>query len=218
MLYITLKNINLNLLIKYPFMKPKTKKHLKNILYGFLAWLIPFVSSFFFYTKQGGLSIDIFLFKSIMIVIGSISAAFLLVSYFKKIKANYLKEAITVGIVWFIINIALDLLILIPMSGMGIADYFTQIGIRYLVIPAMAVMIGKALEDKAQTPESAQKKQNLKKLEKHIKKHDKITNNDVERILGVSNMTAWRYLEDMEKKGKIKQQGKTGKHTYYEKI
>ena len=70
------------------------KKYLKNILFGFLAWLIPFAASFFFYTKDGKLSIDIFLFKSIMIVVGSISAAFLIVFYFKRISANYLKEGI----------------------------------------------------------------------------------------------------------------------------
>ncbi len=28
------------------------KKYLINILYGFLAWLIPFVASFFFYTRE----------------------------------------------------------------------------------------------------------------------------------------------------------------------
>ena len=122
------------------------KKYLKNVLYGFLAWLIPFVASFFFYSKEG-LTIDIFLFKSIMIVVGSISAAILLVSYFKKISAAYLKEGIIVGIVWFGINILLDLLILIPMSGMSIADYFTQIGIRYLVMPAMSITVGKSLEN-----------------------------------------------------------------------
>jgi len=33
------------------------KKYLKNILYGFLAWLIPFVASFFFYTREGELTI-----------------------------------------------------------------------------------------------------------------------------------------------------------------
>ena len=123
-------------------------KYLKNILYGFLAWLIPFVASFFFYTREGELTIDIFLFKSIMIVVGSFSAAFLLVSYFKKIKADYFKEGIIAGLTWFGINIILDLLILIPMSGMSIADYFTQIGIRYLAIPAMSIAVGTALENK----------------------------------------------------------------------
>ena len=123
-------------------------KYLKNILYGFLAWLIPFVVSFFFYTREGELTINIFLFKSIMIVVGSFSAAFLLVSYFKKINAEYFKEGIIVGLTWFGINIILDLLILIPMSGMSIPDYFAQIGIRYLVIPAMSIAVGTALENK----------------------------------------------------------------------
>jgi uncharacterized membrane protein YpjA len=123
-------------------------KYLKNILYGFLAWLIPFVASFFFYTREGKLTIDIFLFKSIMIVVGSFSAAILLVSYFKKIKAGYFKEGIIVGLTWFGINIVLDLLILIPMSGMSIAEYFTKIGISYLAIPAMSIAVGTALENK----------------------------------------------------------------------
>ncbi len=125
-------------------------KHIRNILYGILAWLIPFVASFFFYSKEEGLTINIFLFKSIMIVVGSISAAFLLISYFKRINTSYLKEGIVVGLTWFGINILLDLLISIPMSGMSIADYFTQIGIRYLVIPVMSIMVGSALANKKQ--------------------------------------------------------------------
>ncbi|MCX9079514.1 MAG: hypothetical protein OIN90_02255 [Candidatus Methanoperedens sp.] len=83
-----------------------------------------------------------------MIIVGSFSAAFLLISYFKKINADYFKEGIIVGLIWFGINILLDLLILIPMSGMSITDYFTQIGIRYLVIPAMSIAIGTSLENK----------------------------------------------------------------------
>jgi hypothetical protein len=124
------------------------KQYLKNALYGFLAWLIPFVASFFFYTREGRLTIDVFLFKSIMIVVGSVSAAFLLVSYFKTINADHLREGVIVGLAWFSINIALDLLVLIPMSGMSLPDYFAQIGLRYLVIPAMSIAVGAALENK----------------------------------------------------------------------
>lgn len=129
-------------------MKQTTKKYLKNLFYGFLAWLIPFISAFLFYTKDGGLRIDIFFFKTIMIVVGSISGAFLLVSYFKKIEANFLKEGIIVGVIWFALNIILDLVILIPMSGMSISDYFTQIGLRYMAMPAMSIAIGAALANK----------------------------------------------------------------------
>lgn len=123
-------------------------KHFRNFLYGFLAWLIPFVVSIFFYTKEGGLRIDIIFFKTIMIVVGSITGAILLISYFKKINASYLKEGIYVGITWFVINILLDLLVLIPMSGMAISDYFLQIGLRYLIMPVMSIMVGVALENK----------------------------------------------------------------------
>jgi hypothetical protein len=124
------------------------KQYGKNILYGFLAWLIPFAISVFFYSNEGKLSIDLLLFKSIMIAVGSISAAFLLVSYFKIIKTSYFNEGIIVGATWFGINILLDLLILLPMSGMSFADYFAQIGLRYLAIPAMSMAVGTALENK----------------------------------------------------------------------
>ena len=124
------------------------KKYLRNALYAFLAWLIPFVVSIFFYTREGKLTINVFLFKSIMVVVGTISGAFLLVSYFKKIDGNYLKEGIIVGVVWFGLNILLDLVVLIPMSGMSIPDYFAQIGLRYIAMPAMSIMVGAALENK----------------------------------------------------------------------
>jgi len=123
-------------------------KYLRNVLYGFLAWLIPFAASLLFYTREGRLTIDVFLFKSIMIVVGSVSAGFLLVSYFKTINADHLRESVFIGLAWFFINIALDLLVLVPMSGMSVPDYFAQIGLRYLVIPAMSITVGMALKNK----------------------------------------------------------------------
>ncbi len=123
-------------------------KYLKNLLFGFLSWLIPFVASIFFYGREGTLTIDVFLFKSIMIVVGSISAAILLVMYFKRVSTDYLKEGIIIGLTWFAINIVLDLLVLLPMSGMTMPDYFTQIGIRYIVIPVMTISVGAALRNK----------------------------------------------------------------------
>lgn len=49
-------------------------------------------------------------------------------------------------------------------------------------------------------------------------KGNKIANNDVEKLVGVSDTTAERYLDELEKEGKIRQVGKTGKFVYYEKI
>jgi hypothetical protein len=123
-------------------------KNIINVLYGFLAWLIPFVASFFFYTREGKLTINVSTFKSIMVVVGTITAAILLVSYFKKIKAEYLKEGIIIGLSWFGLNILLDIIILIPMSKMPLPDYFMQIGLGYLAIPTMCIMVGAALANK----------------------------------------------------------------------
>lgn len=45
-----------------------------------------------------------------------------------------------------------------------------------------------------------------------------ITNDDIQKLLSVSDATATRYLDILEKSGKVKQVGKTGKHVYYEKV
>jgi len=122
------------------------KKYLKIVLFGFLTWVIPFVISFFFYTKEGQAAIDLFLFKSIMIVVGSITGATLLVIYFKKLTGNYLQEGILIGTAWFLINIILDILVLLPMSKMPLGMYFSTIGLRYLIIPVMSIAIGYVAE------------------------------------------------------------------------
>ena len=124
------------------------KLYLKCAFFGILVWLIPFLLSGLFYGKDG-LMIDIFLFKTIMIVIGAVSGSILLIFYFKKIESAFVKEAAIAGTAWFAINILLDIVILLPLSGMGISDYFTQIGLRYLVMPAMSLAIGVSLKLKA---------------------------------------------------------------------
>jgi hypothetical protein len=123
-------------------------KYLKIVVFGFLTWLVPFLASLLFYTQQGTLIIDVFLFKAIMIIVGSVSAGILLIYYFKNVNNGYFKEGIIIGISWFTLNIILDLLVLIPMSGMSLADYFTRIGLTYIVIPVMCITVGTALANK----------------------------------------------------------------------
>ena len=45
----------------------------------------------------------------------------------------------------------------------------------------------------------------------------RLTNNDVEKALGVSDSTATRYLEELEKVGKVRQVGTTGRDVQYER-
>lgn len=64
-----------------------------------------------------------------------------------------------------------------------------------------------------------QKAENLAKLKEEIAKtNEKITNDWVQNVTGVSDATAVRYLDELEKDGLIRQVGKTGTNTYYEKV
>lgn len=58
----------------------------------------------------------------------------------------------------------------------------------------------------------------LDKIMEVLSKKSKISNDEVEKFLHVSDATATRYLSILEKEGKIKQEGKTGKFVFYSKI
>jgi len=112
------------------------------LAYGGLTWLIPLLAAIPFYSPEGTLLVDVFFFKSVMIVVGGIAGALLLVLWFGGVQSGHLREGAIVGGVWLAMNWALDLLVLLPISGMDIATYFSQIGLRYLLIPTMAIAIG----------------------------------------------------------------------------
>lgn len=44
-----------------------------------------------------------------------------------------------------------------------------------------------------------------------------LTNNHIEQLLGISDATATRYLEELEKEGVVRQVGNTGSGVYYER-
>ncbi|MCX6717909.1 MAG: helix-turn-helix domain-containing protein [Candidatus Taylorbacteria bacterium] len=45
-----------------------------------------------------------------------------------------------------------------------------------------------------------------------------LTNNYVEQMLGISDATAERYLQELENEGLVRQVGNTGKDVFYEKV
>jgi len=53
------------------------------------------------------------------------------------------------------------------------------------------------------------------KILEFLTKYETITNDQVENLLKVSNSTAYRLLEDLEREGKILQIGNTGRDVYY---
>ena len=109
--------------------------------YGLLSWLVPFIASFLFFGKSGQSMLPIGLIKSAMILIGASLGGFLLFRLFKESPPS-LGSGIAIGSLWFLMNILLDLSILVPMTKMNLGEYFSEIGLRYLLIPIMAGAMG----------------------------------------------------------------------------
>ena len=118
---------------------------LKKIGYGFIVWVVPYVSAI---PLLGVMESDPIFFKTLMIVIGGLVGAICAALYFLKVEKDFLKEGIVLGLVWMIVNWLLDFGALLPLSKMPYGQYFAEIGLRYLVMPAMTVPIGYVLSKK----------------------------------------------------------------------
>lgn len=58
---------------------------------------------------------------------------------------------------------------------------------------------------------------NKQKIIDFLGEKGKATNNDIQTLISVSDATATRYLDELEKEGKVKQVGDAGHYVYYEK-
>ena len=63
--------------------------------------------------------------------------------------------------------------------------------------------------------QTAKKTENKQKILAFMQEHEQIKNDDVEKLAGVSNATAERYLSELEKEGKLVQHGKIGQSVFY---
>jgi len=63
--------------------------------------------------------------------------------------------------------------------------------------------------------QSAKKAGNKQKILVFVQEHEQIKNDDVEKLAGVSNATAERYLSELEEEGKLTQHGKIGQSVFY---
>jgi len=91
------------------------------------------------------------------------------------------------------------------------------------VIPAVVIIsksksLARELLVKARNMIQFRKRKKLDKVMTLFAKQTKITNDEVEKFMHISDATATRYLSQLEKEGKIKQTGKTGKSVFYSKL
>ena len=74
------------------------------------------------------------------------------------------------------------------------------------------------LLSKARISIQNRKRKKLDKILEALNIKGKITNDEVEKLLHVSDATATRYLSILKQEGKIKQEGRTGKGVSYSRI
>ena len=112
----------------------------KALWYGFLLWLIPFCVAVALYAVRRD---NRPLFDSIMPVVLTVCVMWLLNLYFRAAAGDSLREGVLLGGLWLQISLALDF----PMFSYGpmkmtLAEYVSDIGTTYLLIPAATIGAG----------------------------------------------------------------------------
>jgi hypothetical protein len=116
-------------------------KYQKIIGYGILIWLLVFIVSFIIFPIH---DTNRPLFESIIPITLTTGVLLFTILYFKNNKKFTVQEGIQIGIIWFIINIIIDLILFLPESPMQMTppDYFMDIGLTYLIIIIIPIGIG----------------------------------------------------------------------------
>lgn len=110
------------------------KRYLGYLFTGLLSWAVPFVIGIGFHNKEGQLLVNQDLFKSVMVVAGTLTGMLLLSYLYNKGKIRSVADALWVGIIWLGVNWFFDILILLPVAKLSFDNYYQQIGLRYLSI------------------------------------------------------------------------------------
>ena len=99
------------------------------------------------------------------------------------------------------------ILIIIAIAGIGLGMYFGR-----------KKSHGSLVEPPEQSRKKAENKEKILRflsVQQAQDKQARIKNDDVEELLGVSDATAERYLDELEKEGKLLQHGKIGQSVFY---
>jgi hypothetical protein len=117
----------------------------KALLFGVAVWLIPFVVAFLIFPLRESSRA---LFESIMpVAVAGATAAFGVV-YMARVSRGFAREGVLLGCLWLAICVAIDAPLMLfggPMH-MTIPEYLADIGVTYLVIPAITTGLGLVLE------------------------------------------------------------------------
>ncbi len=126
----------------------------KALLFGFLVWLAAFVVAFAIFPLREPSRP---LFESIMAVAVTSASVVFAVLYFRGVRGGYLREGVILGLLWLAINLLIDFPLMLlggPMQ-MTLGQYLADIGLTYLIIPAVTMGIGLGCEGVAKSVDRA---------------------------------------------------------------
>jgi hypothetical protein len=105
--------------------------------FAVLAWLLPFVAAAAMFPLR---ELRRMLFESLIAVALAAFTVLLGCIYLRRSPGSYMRQGIRIGLVWMAANWALDALMFSsgPMK-MSLEEYAADIGVTYLMIPAITI-------------------------------------------------------------------------------
>lgn len=124
-------------------------RNIKRFLLGLIIWGLPFLGSFFVWDMQSNTpSVSLEWFNALMAFLWALGYSIAAYYYFRNIdKKNAKKEGIVTGIIWYVELCLLDLIFLVGMFKMSIANYWPII-VTYLNALLISFSIGYIIQKK----------------------------------------------------------------------
>jgi hypothetical protein len=117
----------------------------KFLLVAFLCWLAPFVVSLPFFSREGQLLINFWLFKALMVTVLVITAFIALRWFYRRaaLPATRPLPFALIGVGILLINVVLDRLTILQFNPMTVAEYGSQIAAVYLLFIPLSLWLGR---------------------------------------------------------------------------
>lgn len=114
-------------------------------LYGLLIWIIGMAVATALWPLHAS---HLPLFKRLMVVTMTAAGMFFTVRVFDTVRSDYVRTGIRTGLIWTVLNWALDLVVLVGLMKTPAGTYAMDVGLGYLAIPVITIGCGILLERK----------------------------------------------------------------------
>ncbi|MBK6932048.1 MAG: hypothetical protein IPH12_14755 [Saprospirales bacterium] len=117
----------------------------KLLLWGFGLWAAVFAVAFVLFPLRQAEPV---FFETLISIALAGCTALATRFYFEDLKDGFFRAGIQAGVVWMLVNLAVDLILFLPESPMQMPfpAYVKDIGLTYLIIPIITLLAGHLLE------------------------------------------------------------------------